>query len=437
LAEKSRLSKVGLLLLVLATCLPVAGQSDVQKHSDAQNNPSAGPGPTEVRKRTSDDLKQELDVDSAALSTIPADPMIRRDLLSSVLKPIDNLSDHLARSAHLKLGATYTFQNQYATITPDGVQHNQLSGRFDFTGAWRVYDNGRSAGGISMLVRSGTNIGKSQQFNLSERLGSGLFLNCLQGGGPQQPITLNILYWRQDLFAKKLSFYVGKIHPNEYISLSMFNNNETTQFLNGANDGNLAIASDGAYGGGAAMEIQATRHVYLHAVAVDTEGAPQGNIETLVDRKYMESVELGWFSGSPGEQYRDYRIGMWRDDTKNRGSGYGGGFGFEHEFLSGWAPFGRYCLSTDSGTAIKEMTTLGVAHVHPFGRRGDMFGAAFSSTEPSITGKHHESVAESFYRFRLTQSIDLGPDLEVSIHPTYAAKTYTTTLLGARMRVIF
>jgi hypothetical protein len=38
--------------------------------------------------------------------------------------------------------------------------------------------------------------------------------------------------------------------------------------------------------------LQATRHVYFHALAIDTEGSPQGNINTLVDRKYMEFVEL-------------------------------------------------------------------------------------------------------------------------------------------------
>jgi porin len=56
--------------------------------------------------------------------------------------------------------------------------------------------------------------------------------------------------------------------------------------------------------------------------------------------------------------------------------------------------------------------------------------------EPSA-GKHHESIFESFYRLRLTQSVRLGPDLEVSIHPMYATKAYTTTLLGARMEITF
>ena len=66
-----------------------------------------------------------------------------------------------------------------------------------------------------------------------------------------------------------------------------------------------------------------------------------------------------------------------------------------------------------------------------------MFGTAFNCSEPN-SGKHDESIFESFYRVRMTQNIDLSPDMEVSIHPTYAIKApYVTTLLSARMRIIF
>jgi len=393
--------------------------------------------PSNIGNSPPDELKQELDADAIALSRIPADPLMRPDPVAPILWPVDAVVDHSIHSLRLKFGATYTFLNQYATSPPDGVRHDQLSGRLDFTGAWAVYDHESTAGSISLLIRSGTNIGISQQFNLSDQLGSGLYLNCLQGGGPQEPITVNVLYWRQDFLNKRLSFYVGKIHPNQFVALSLFNNDERTQFLNGADDGNLAVASDGTYAGGGAVEFQATKHVFVHSVAVDTEGSQRSNIATLIDRKYAEAVEVGWATGSPGEKYRLYRAGMWRDDTKDRGSGYGGGFGFDHEFSDGWTPFGRFAFGTRTGTAIKDEYGIGLAQVHPFGRRGDMFGAVFNYTEPNAPAKHHESVFESFYRLRLTQSVELGPDIEVSIHPTYAAKAYTTTLLGARMRIIF
>jgi len=430
--------KICLLLFSLALSQCAAGQGGAMSAAPAgeSSEPLGVKQPAPPVKPEPDELRQELDVDIAASSKIPADPLIKRDPLAPVFQPVDKLMDRLFQSERLKVGATYTFLNQYATITPDELRHDQFSGRLDFTGALAVYHRESSSGSISLLIRSGTNIGRSQQFNLSDRIGSGLYLNCLQGGGPQEPITVNVLYWREDFLKKKLSFYVGKIHPNEFVSLSMFNNDERTQFLNGANDGNLGIASDGTYAGGGAVEFQATPNFYVHAIAVDTEGAQQRNIETLVDRKYMEGVELGWRSGSLGEQYRRYRVGFWRDDTKNQGSGYGGGLGFDHEFYNGWTPFGRLGLSTSKGSGIKQQVGVGLAQVHPFGRKRDMLGMAYNYTVASH-GQHHESVVESFYRLRLTQRINIGPDVEVSIHPAYAARKYTTTLLGMRMQVSF
>src|ERR1700723_4604211 len=92
--------------------------------------------PSQVKQDT-DELRQQLDKDAAALSKIPADPLIRPDPLAPIFQPVDKLSDRLAQSARLKFGATYTFLNQYATLVPDGTpRHNQFSGRLDFTGAW-------------------------------------------------------------------------------------------------------------------------------------------------------------------------------------------------------------------------------------------------------------------------------------------------------------
>ena len=427
-----------LLLFLFAYNLLAFGQGgNVSAPPADQPSIHAEGPPSTIRSPHPDELKQELDAYAIELSRIPADPLIQADPIASILRPIDKVAGLTIHSLHLKFGATYTFLNQYATTAPEGVRHDQPSGRLDFTGAWSVYDHETTAGSISLLIRSGTNIGISQQFNLSDRLGSGLYLNCLQGGGPQEPITVNILYWRQDFLKRRLSFYVGKIHPNEYVTLSIFNNDERTQFLNGTNDGNDAVASDGTYAGGGAVEIQASQHVFVHAVTVDTESSQHGNIESLVDRKYAEGVEVGWTSGSLGGKYRLYRAGVWRDDTKDRGSGHGGGFEFDHELSNGWTPFGRFAFGTRTGTAIKDEYELGLAQVHPFGRRGDMFGASFAYSEPNAPDKQHESVFESFYRLRLTQSVELGPDLEVSIHPTYATRAYTTILLGARMRIIF
>jgi porin len=380
---------------------------------------------------------QALDQDSAVLATVPSDPLYATDPLRPVLGAVDRAMNGLREAERLSFGATYTLLDQYATEMPEGVRHNWATGRFDLVGAWKAYDHGGSAGTFSLLVRSGVNLGVSQKFNLSDELGSGMVLNCLPGGGPQEPITLNILYYRQDFYRKKIAFYIGKIHPNEFVSLSLYNNDERTQFLNAENDGNLTIPSDGTYAGGAALEYQATEHVYIHAVTVDTEGAQQRNIETLVDKKYMNAVEIGWKDGAPTQRQHLFRFGVWRDDTATQGSGAGVGFGSDYELKNGWVLFGRLGAGTDRGSSIKRVFDAGVANIRPFGRRGDMFGAAINITDPSHGAKHHESLFETFYRVRLTRSVELGPDLEVSVHPTNNVKQYTTALLGVRMRIIF
>jgi len=47
-----------------------------------------------------------------------------------------------------------------------------------------------------------------------------------------------------------------------------------------------------------------------------------------------------------------------------------------------------------------------------------------------------ESSLRQRFAVRITMSVDMGPDLEVSSHPIYAIKTYTTALPGMRMRII-
>ena len=412
------------------------GSGSPQASANAQVQASAEDRGVESAKASTVG-KQALDVDAAVLATVPADPLFHRDIFRVVLTPVDKTMNQLRKAEGLSFGATYTLIDQYATVAPNGVRKNVGTGRFDLVGGWKAYDHGGSAGAFSLLVRSGTNLGVSEQYNMSSALGSALVLNCLPGGGPQDTISLNVLYYRQDFWQKRMAFYIGKIHPNEFISLSLYNNDERTQFLNAENDGNLTIPSDGTYAGGAALKYQMTEHLYAHLVTVDTEGGEQRGLRSMVDKKYMNAVEFGWKSGSPTKQEHLFRLALWRDDTAKQGSGAGAGFGADYELASGWVPFGRVGVATDTGTAIKRVFDAGLVHIRPFGRRGDMFGASFTVTDPSHVAKHHESLFETFYRVRMTQSLELGPDLQVDIHPQNATKAYTTTLLAIRGRIIF
>ncbi len=384
-----------------------------------------------------DRISQELDSYIRAGASVSPNPVFHGSALDEFPEKVTDAARWLFEWQSLKVGLTYTLLNEYAISTPPGVRHNEASGRFDLSSAMPLYEGKSTAGSFSLLVRGSTNIGISQQFNLSDALGSTTLINCLSGFGPERPISLNLLYYRQDFLHKRLSFYVGKIHPNQHITLSMFNNDERNQFLNGMNDGTIAVPSDGAWTGGAAMEIQATRHVYVHAVTADTEGSQQGNLKTLADMKYMNAVELGWFSGWPGNKNHVYRVTFWRDDTKSQGSGHGAEIEFDHEFANGLVPFGRFGYATSTGTTLRMSNGAGLADTHPFGRRGDMLAAALTFTRPSDLSKPHENIFETFYRLRLTQHSEIGPDVQVLVHPSNQPALHHTVILNTRMRIFF
>jgi porin len=426
-----------LLLFLLLLPSVLGGQETPQPDPSATLSLQVEPESSKPPRQPANAISQELDYYIKHTASVKPNPLLQGSLFNYIPDHVTDAARWLFEWESLKLGLTYTLLNQYAVDTPPGVRHNQASGRFDLSGAMPLYEGKSTAGSFSLLVRGSTNIGISQQFNLSDALGSTTLINCLSGFGAARPISVNLLYYRQDFLHKRLSFYVGKIHPNQHITLSMFNNDERNQFLNGMNDGSIAVPSDGAWTGGAAMEIQATRHVYLHAVTADTEGSQQGNLYTLADRKYMNAVELGWFSGWPGNKNHVYRVTFWRDDTKSQGSGHGVELEFDHEFANGLVPFGRFGYATSTGTTLRMSNGVGLADTHPFGRRGDMLAAALTFTRPSDLSKPHENIFESFYRLRLTAHSEIGPDVQVLVHPSNQPALRHTVILNTRMRIFF
>src|SRR5580692_10634033 len=113
------------LLFLFACNLLAFGQSgNVSVTPATQTSQTAETNPPALPKKNPDELIQALDVDAATMSKIPADPLIQPDPLAPIFQPINRLADKSAQSLRLKFGATYTFLNQYATITPDSVRHN-------------------------------------------------------------------------------------------------------------------------------------------------------------------------------------------------------------------------------------------------------------------------------------------------------------------------
>ena len=127
----------------LLLCLLGASFSGLRPENPREARPDPRRGACRAARRIEKPANpyiQELDSDAAALGKIPPDPLFATDPLRPILKPIDVTAEQFVPSNRMAFSATYTFLNQYATITPDGVRHNQTSGRLDFSGTYVAYD---------------------------------------------------------------------------------------------------------------------------------------------------------------------------------------------------------------------------------------------------------------------------------------------------------
>ena len=387
------------------------------------------------------ETNQQAGNTGAAKTRSPAS-LIQPDPLDPLFRPIDHVQASLDKNQHLALKASYTFLGQYAVTAP-GIRHYEYNGRLDFQGVWTMHQRANDGGRLSdqttlnLLLRSQTNIGQSQQWDLSDSLGSGLGINSLQGGGAERPVVVNLLYLKQTWDAQKIAFYIGKLHPNQHIGLSPVNNDESSQFLAGPFDGDNAQNNLGTYAPGIALEVGPPNGFYAHALAIDAKAHPWNGTQTLFDGRYYEALEGGWRRGIQGEGGRDIRVAVYHQNPPDLGHGHGVGVGADWEFKDHWMPFGRLGLDTKTGTAIKEVDTIGLAHTLPFGRKGDLFGAASTWTRGSAAGSRREEVAEFFYRLKVADSLELSPDIEYLRNPILSTKIDQSVILGLRLKVIF
>lgn len=366
----------------------------------------------------------------------PMDPLIDPDPAGSILAPWYNFKQMLKRDYRLDINTYYTAAYQYATDTFSD-QNQLLNGRYDLNLNWTAFQSGKDTGSLAALMRSGENIGINQSYNLGTDVGDNLGVNSLQGNAPQQNITLNLLYWRQSLFENKLALYIGKLHPNQYIDLSMVANDEATQFLAGCFDGTSSDPLEGAYTPGVAGEWQITDTVHLNGIAVDSQGKAQTGISTLDEGHFYEAAELGYQPDIKNLGKGNYRLIGWHNEIASGQDGYGASMLLEQEVGGGWVPSVRWGYGNPQVTSIEQNVALVIGNLHPFGRRGDMWGLGVAWGHASDDSRRDETLLETFYRIKLTKSLEVSPDVELLMPSSNRSANDFIAIFGMRVRAVF
>ncbi|MEE2681117.1 MAG: carbohydrate porin [Planctomycetota bacterium] len=415
----------------------------------------------------------EVDLD---LSTPRPFPLDRGDLhpllgspLSPVMSPIRNVEDYLNQTLGMNFGIYYTLLYQNVSDPIPGSQNNIGTGRLDFNMVWNLWEspgpNQANAGHeghglIGILMRQGNQIGVPNDVNTDQAVGSTQGLNSLYTGSAGGSATLNLLYYQQGFMDDRVVLSIGKLHPNQYIGLNFWANDEARQFLAGPFDGIQVLGlSHGSYQYGVAGQFAINESLFVNAMITDALGTPVTNFSTLGEGFVWAAAEVGWVLpfntdalGGPtvltaiwAGQNLDYVTDLAGANNGTNLYDWSNGFALQvqghlTQDLGIWAQGG---IAEEKMSTTAAEISVGMGLERPFGRQGDLFGAAFNWSKPSSAYEgssileKEQSMFEVFYRIQLTGSCQLTPDIQVVLDPGLRSSSATPVVLGLRLTTDF
>ena len=97
-----------------------------------------------------------------------------------------------------------------------------------------------------------------------------------------------------------------------------------------------------------------------------------------------------------------------------------------------------YQLSDSNISPASQEITTGVSLENAFGRHGDGVGLGLAWTDSSTAGDRQQKTIETYYRLRLTGSLELTADLQLIDDPSNPqAKGGATWVFGLRSKIKF
>jgi porin len=413
-------TKVAVLTAVLAgiACFPIY----------AQNNSTAAPAAgMEVSPR----LEPKPGIEEKAAESADAakvEPLIAPDPLDEGLETIGVRKGQSWLEEHgvtLNLGITLVYQA--ATGDTDGV-NNFATYSFDLESTWAVYQNDDSSGTVGFLADGGHPIAQHGDEDLSANIGSAFSVNS---DADDEDIRIAELWYGQTLFGDKLTVVIGKIDQTTYLDTNRVANDETAQFLASPLLNNPSIAfPDRGLGFNATYTIDEQLYVsggYGDAAA----NASENGFNTVGDGDWFVAGELGWtptMSNLPGV----YRLTVWGSGVDDE-NGAGVGLSADQEVAPGVVPFARLGYGDKYLVDFEFSASVGVGFEN-FWRMGDLLavGAAWGRTGD----EQSQSLVEAFYRFNLTESVAITPDLQVVFNPIDSEED-VVLVAGARLQATF
>ncbi len=296
-------------------------------------------------------------------------------------------------------------------------------GIYRFNGSWELYDRGGdNPGRLEWRVENRSNLGSLQSpRDLGGAVGT-VALNSGFGYSSNFDTDIAVLNWTQLFNDSRGGFAVGRLAFDVYLDAFMFQT-FSRGFLNRSFVVNPTLGTTGVGAIGGVAKGFVSDHVWIGGQIHDGNAA-SGDFDwdTVEQREWLGAGEIGWAPAI--DRYKTDRVQLtyWHKDSRRKArvpEGHGVALSASYQVAPGVIPFTRIGISDGgAGVAAKRAASVGVEYaVRPDQALSVGIGWADPSKKTHGKTLGDEYVFETSYRFQLTPTLSIMPDLQLLKDP--------------------
>jgi len=427
-----RATACGCLLLVgLTLGAAVSAQANDTEASDDPNKPAKKPSKSGYEK------PDQISSASAVGTQLIDDDAVKKPWIpfSVVHQGYYDVKRRLKTTTGIELSIDYNFLNQYASVSDNGDRRG-ASGGLRFFGRWYPpWVKEQPNGSLVFRFENRHTIASQTPKELGFATGSSLSTAGFKAFG----WGTTALYWAQHSDDERLAFVAGQMDPGDFEDIHPLLN-PWTAFMNDAsfNNPSTALPNQGL---GLVVRGFVTDHLYLKGGLHDANGEPTRiSFDSFFNvQEYFTWAEIGW-APTPAREAAGESIHLlaWHSDRRVEAQvpeGWGLAFSASREIRDTWVPFLRAGYSEGDAANLSAMVSAG-AGVRV--RTDDLFGAALTWARPPESEQGRDQFTlETFYRFQLTQHLQVTPGFFWHVKPSYNPAEDTVWVASAiRIRFV-
>lgn len=363
------------------------------------------------------------------------------DGLKAIFEPYQAFKERMNKVYGLAFSFDYTTMYQYASESLG--EDNATGGIFRFYGSWTLL--GRDSGNTGSLIYKVENRHRLSTDIPPKDLGFEMGY-----AGFTAPIYANYkwgltnLYWQQKFNNNRISILAGVVDVTDYLDIyGMIN--PWTAFSNLAflTDPTIPAPNQGL---GAILGVMPTDNIYLIVGLADTNGDPSEPGEMFDsffnDNEYFSHIEIGWVSSFDRRYFDNIHVTAWHADERVATitpDGWGVAFSATKFIDDKWMPFLRFGYAEDGGALYERSVSTGIGRYWSDIKNLLGFGLNWSRPSENSFGPDLDDqwTAELFYRWQLTPSFAVTPDIQYIVDPALNPEEDQIWMLGLRARLTF